>query len=139
MSEVENVVSQEMGRCFGQYDAKDSACVSMCAISKRCKKDKEAQLKPATEIIKEDTEEIQEMNPVDYFLECLKGRFDVKEAYTDLMTAFQFSKNGKVLGTIKILKDDSVLLKAKNAQLILNNGFQSCKQANEIFHSVLLA
>jgi len=134
-------VYKNRGGCFGTFDDKFDDCTIKCMLAERCRKDTLSASRPAEPSVSVDDSvpEFREMEPIDYLLECLKGRFDVDEVNRKDVRAFRFRKGKIVRGMVTILPSGRIQFKTSDARLQIDSGLKSCKQASEIFKAILLA
>ena len=140
---AEAQVGEEMGSCYGTWDPKFEECVSKCKISAKCRKSTLESAKPKpveTERVPVDNEqEAQEMDPVEFLLQSIKGRYEVDDVQKNGMRAFRVRDGKKIIGTVKILASGRTQVSTDNAKLQLELGLQDCRQASQVFQAIIMA
>ena len=129
--------------CYGTWDSNFKECTEMCKIASKCKKATEAKGRERP-VVKVDDEmsEISGMEPMQYFEESLRGKFDIKEASDKkrgIDKAFLLSKDDKKCGRIfwghgmiKIETNNKITI------LVKQEDVNSCEIAHSLFKSFIL-
>jgi len=133
-------IEKEPGACFGTWDPKFDECTSRCRVSEKCRVNTQNAGKPAPAApVTEEAMELPEMDPYDYLVECLKGRFDVQSGEKNGVRRCRFRKDGKVVGHVTVLASGKSQFVTTNSKLQLDEGMDSTKQAGQIAQAILMA
>ena len=139
----ESQVGEEMGSCYGTWDPKFEECVSECRIAAKCRKSTLESAKPKpveTERVPVDEEtKMEDMDPVEFLLQSIKGRYEVDAVEKNGMRAFRIRDGKKRIGTVKILASGRTQVSTDNAKLQLELGLQDCRQASQVFQAIIMA
>lgn len=143
MSEAEVVdpaagIDKEAAACFGEWeDVPD--CTGKCEISDRCKKQTKMAPKPAgPPQALEPIHELPEMDPKDYLIQSMKGKYDTEEVMNGATEVIRCRRDGKLLAKVQIKETGRYhyLISTKKGKLQLSK-LESVKQAHEIFKALL--
>ena len=135
MIEVKEIDHKNAGSCFGTWSPHYDCCNGKgkypCFVRDKCKAHKEAKLKgePMESEVVEST-----MTPIDYFVSCMKNKFDVLEGGDETYLAFQAKRDGEVIAVVKIhRKEGSVLSEQPKDAGRFGSGFKNVQHASDVF------
>lgn len=147
MSEAEVVDAVDpvvdAAECFGEYDESYTDCTEVCEIRDMCKKQTKLAPKPAMPVEPEETmvAEVEEMEPREYLVEVLKGRYKVrhgeKKGKGFMAQAF---KDDELVVEVKITVSNKCLIKVlpTDVTVQLLDGLESCQQVMYIGKAFLV-
>ena len=147
MSETEVIDTAEelkdLAPCYGTWDEDYNDCVKVCELRERCKSHTENAAKPrppAPEPKVEEIEDIPELEPKEYLVECLKGRHDVMVKDTEKGFMVAARKDGKMAVKVMIVPSGKVLIDViETGAKVQLPELESCRQVLNIAKALLLA
>lgn len=131
---------KDLAPCFGSWDENFKECTERCELRERCKSHLEMAAKPAPpRPPKEEVEEIPELEPRDYLVECLKGRYEVLVKDTEKGFMIAGRKNGRMVVKVIIIPSGKVLVDviSTGAKLQLPE-LESCRQVLNISNALFV-
>lgn len=111
MSDVEVVDSVDpvvdAGVCFGEYDESYKECLKQCQLRTKCKEQTKLAPKPVQSVedagagLVEEVEQFQDMDPFDFLVKTLEGKYDVSRKMDGAVTVVNCKKGGKAFAQIR--------------------------------------
>jgi hypothetical protein len=144
MSETEVVDPAEnlksWPECFGTWDENFQECTAICELRERCKTHKDkAPTPPPPEPAEDVVEELPDMDPKDYLIECLKGRYDLETKKNKSVTILNCRKNGKPVIQIRVTATNRYLMRVPSKGIMLQmDVLETVRQASELFKALLV-
>lgn len=133
------------GACFGQYDKSFNECANECQIRQKCKEKTKQAPKPVTPVeeaadgLGDGVEEFAEMNPRDFLVESLKGRYEVMVKDTPKGYMVAGRRNGKMAVKVMIIPSGKVLIEVvENGAKLQLPALESPRQVLGIVKALLI-
>ena len=133
---------KEVGSCFGTWDPRFEECASKCTVAEKCRKAlKDAgKPKPVEEIPKqtvEPAEEIPDMDPFQFLLFRLSGKYKQQAAEKDGEKRFRFMDGKRIHARIVVAKTGKMLIETDDVKIQLNKGCETTEQVSFMFRAFL--
>jgi hypothetical protein len=135
---MENVTQPN---CFADWDATDASCKG-CAITKDCERATGRQKngtpppQEPPEQQGQETVEEPEVNPLDYLLDSLGGKYDRQDRIGDKATGYYFEEDSRTKVLVTVSKESGrVRVQAKGYERIFDS-IESVEAAEEILGAI---
>ena len=131
-------VDTVMVECFGEWDIGFRECTVVCEVRVMCEKQTKAAptLAPSAPAL-EGVEELPEMDPKEFLIEMLKGRYDLETSTTDGVMSIRCRKDGRGRVSIKITEAGRYYFQTQGVKCQLEK-LESVRQASYIFKAILV-
>ncbi len=126
--------------CFGTYDEAFIECTKKCELRDRCKAHKN-QVPPKATPIEEEAaiEEFPEMEPKEYLVESLKGRYKVSVKKEGALEIYNCMKDGKPAVQVRVTASGRYLMRCPALGVVLQlDKLESVRQASQLFKALLV-
>ena len=144
MSEVVDPVAEaaelEAGKCFGEWDGDDVACLKKCDLRVQCEtKTKMAgKVKADPPPALDQDDGLMEADPGETLMGTLRARYDIETSKAGAVTESRCScKDGTFAVLMRAHDDGSYYFRTNEAELQLER-LESARQAISIFQAILV-
>jgi hypothetical protein len=138
MSEAKETDLKDLAECYGEWDQKFKECTEDCTLGEQCRRATLAAQKPKPPAPALEAEtELPEMDPVEFLLESIKGRYDIEAVKKAKATIYRVRKDTDRVARVTVVDNGMVQIETRSAKLQLK-ALESVKQASEIFKALLV-